>query len=522
MLLKIKEFYVQTRELDMLHFEVQAKKHIRADHPGSVKAPSQYPCFVLVFNSNWNDHGNYTWFALRYFPSSDADSILIGELKLMCTEGEDTYDCLEKSFDGDLDRSKFCSLGIDSAYYRQIHDVLKPLGLDVELLQALCDCANDVTIYDDFRNKPAFQNSLLRDLRSEKALQDARFLLSGTRHADAYSFCYKYVPRFDDSVSAEWRLHLEYNSPDYLRTVGIIGVNGVGKTQMLSQLVGDFLSTPTPNFNHVPLYNCCIVICSTHLDQYNRINRQRQRKPFALCCLDHSNKTKKNLINAIRSISKGRRMLGEDSLMKRYVEMAKRYLGDLAEDIFVVTGEEENEYRVNEDRIGDLIGILSSGQLQIFNLITYICANIRMSSLLVIDEPEIHLHPQFILDFMTTLGEILHQFDSFAVIATHSPLVVREIVDKQVFLMRRMEGNIPQIAPVTFDTFGEDATLLYRNIFGYSEEKSYFTKIVGEMVSEIGYEGTIRELESHMRLSVNARLAIRDIAAGHAERRQEA
>ena len=496
----------------MLHFEVQVKQTMRADHLRSVKAPSQYPCFVLVFNDNWNDYDHYTWFALRYFPSADADSIFIGELKLMCTDGVDTYDCLDKSFDDHLDSSKYCSLGIDSAYYKRIHDELRPLGLDVELLQALCDCAYDVRIYDDFKGKQAFTESLIRDLRSEKALQDARFLLSGTKPADAYSFSYKYVPRFDQSVSATWKLHLEYSSPDYLRNVGIIGVNGVGKTQMLSQLVEDLMKPTTPNFDHEPLYNSCIVICSTHLDQYNRIDRKNPRKPFALCCLDHSRKTKKNLIAAIRSIRRSGRMLGEDSLMKRYVGMVEQYLGKLADGIFVPTGEKDNEYQVNEDKIGELTEILSSGQLQIFKLFTYICSHIRMSSLLVIDEPEVHLHPQFVLQFMTSLGEILQQFDSFAVIATHSPLIVREIVNRQVFLMQRMEGGIPQIGPVTFDTFGEDATLLYRNIFGYCEEESYFTRVVSRMVKNNGFKVTVEELEQNMRLSMNARLAIRDIA----------
>ena len=499
----------------MLHFEVQVKQHVRADHPGSVKKPSRYPCFLLVFNDNWNDYGFYTWFALRYFPAEGQDSFLIGELKLMCLGEVDTYDSLEKSFDDNLDSSRYCSLGMDSTYYRNIHDKLKPLGIDVDLLQALCDCTNDVIIYDRFKDSEAFQTSLMRDLRSEKALHDAKFLLSGTRPADAYSFTYQYIPRYDKEVSASWNLHLDYNSPDYLRNVGLIGINGVGKTQMLSQLVEDFLENGTPHFDHTPLFSCCIVIYSSNFDQYNNLNiKKNTRKPYIPCCIEHSSadNTRKKLKRSINSINNGKRMIGDSSLICRYVMMVENYLGTLAEGIFQPVDENKTRYEINDDKFSALIKILSSGQLQILKLITYICENIRMSSLLIIDEPEIHLHPQFILEFMTTLGELLSSFDSFAIIATHSPLVVREIANKQVFLMKRVDGDIPQVAPVNFDTFGEDATILYKNIFGYSENDSYFTRVVTKMLKEKGYNSVVKELEQHMHLSMSARLAIRDIA----------
>ena len=498
----------------MLHFEVQRKQHIRADHEGSVKKPLQYPCFLLVFNYNWNDKDYYTWFALRYYPAEDADSILIGELKLMCTDSKNTFECLSKAFDGHLDAQKFCSLGIDYSYYRNIHDILHPLGLDVDLLQALCDCTHDVRIYDRFKDTECFKDSLIRDLRSEKALHDARFLLSGTKRSEAYSFVYKYIPKYDNTVSATWKLHLEYDSPDYLRTVGIIGINGVGKTQMLSQFVDDFLTNNTPNFDHTPLFSSCIVVCSTRFDQYNNQQRAHNRKPFANCCLEHISveSTRNMLKRCFRTMNEGGRMLGEKTLVQRYTEMVEAYLGHLADGLFSVVQDDSNKYEMDDKCLKSLIGILSSGQLHILKLISCVCANIMMSSLLIIDEPEIHLHPQFILEFMTMLGEMLIEFDSFAIIATHSPLVVREIVNSQVFLMKRMEGGIPQIGPVTFDTFGEDAALLYRNIFGYCEEESYFTRIVSRMVANDGYASTVQELEKHMRLSMNARLAIRDIA----------
>ncbi len=496
-----------------MYFEVIKKRGTRCDRPESVESPRQYPCFTLVFNYNWNDYSKYTWFGLHYFPEEGKGAKFIGELKLMCKDNENTFDTLPACFDEGLDSKRYCSLGINVSYYQKIHDILRPQNLDNELLTALCDCAYNIEIYERFKSDIILKESLFRDLYSEKAYQDARFILSGTSPQDAYSFCYRYSPEFNNTVYTNWKVTLQYKSPIFLRTIGVIGENGVGKTQMLSQLVNDFLTESTPNFDHEPLFNSVIVICSTPLDQFAQLLKKRKRrKPFAYnCLLQKERKTAKKLVNDIKKISKSGKYMYKKSLMQYYVEMVKEYLGNVARDIFVVIDEEKKDYKFNELKVKELTHILSSGQLSILQLITSICSNIHMSSLLIIDEPEVHLHPSFILEFMTKLGNILKQFDSFAIIATHSPLIVREIVDSQVFLMQRMEGDIPQIAKVNFETFGEDATKLYRNIFGYDEHKSFFTLLVRKMLETKSYIQVIELLDKYMELGMNARLAIRDI-----------
>lgn len=505
--------------MPLLHFEVTVKQGVRSDHSGSVKKPNQYPCFALVFNNNWNDYDYFTWFGLHYFAEEDKPSEFIGELKVMYRDAENTFEKLSPSFDGRLDPELFCSLGLSTSYYKGIHDKLRPLGLDDELLHSLCDCAYDIEIRERFERSKAFQDSLLRDLCSEKALNEASFILSGKRSLDAYSFCYHYVPRYDNTVYTDWKVKLQYHSPSFLRNIGIIGENGVGKTQMLSQLLDDVLKPTLPNFDSIPLFNCYIAICSTPLDQYNRVRLRGYRKPYAYCCLlQNSTKTTSQLIRAIRRIQNQGKTLYNKPLILHYANMIKKYLGASSEGLFTLVPNDEDNIIVDEDRVRELVSILSSGQLHIFLLITYICANIHMSSLLVIDEPEVHLHPRFIVEFMRTLGEILEQFDSFAIIATHSPLVIREIVNSQVYLMQCLEGGIPQIAPVPFDTFGEDATQLYRNIFGYDERCSNFTQIVRTLIKDKSYEVVVDQLEKYMNLSMSARLAIRDIAAEEAKK----
>lgn len=168
-------------------------------------------------------------------------------------------------------------------------------------------------------------------------------------------------------------------------------------------------------------------------------------------------------------------------------------------------------YEIKWDDLDSNIKILSSGQLHILSLVTYICANIHYRYLLVIDEPEVHLHPHITMEFMAMLSGLLSVFKSYAIIATHTPLVVREMAGKNVYLMQKMQDGIPQIAPVGFETLGEDVGTLYRNLFGYDENSSYFKKMVDKLCDQgRSYKEIVRYLQQGMNLNVNALLIIRD------------
>ena len=135
-------------------------------------------------------------------------------------------------------------------------------------------------------------------------------------------------------------------------------------------------------------------------------------------------------------------------MIQVYKEAIDEQLGEQVGAILTYN-KDQDIYILNKDYLHELINNMSSGQLHIFNLLTYIHAYIHLSSLIVIDEPEVHMHPQIIVSFMTMLGSILNKFRSFAIIATHSPLVVREIVGQNVYVMRLLDGGIPNVSKVS-------------------------------------------------------------------------
>ena len=495
-----------------LHFEVQIKQGQRADYLASVQPPKRYPCFILVFNWDWTDYEYHTWFCLFYF-ASEADRRMIGELKLMNSEQDNTMDALPEEFDEPLDDS-FCSLGIKTDYYIGLRQELKNEQLIKEVQHYLCDCTFEPAIYDQHRDERIFNVSLMRDLSAMDALQEGQSLAMGIEPDEMYSFSYTYHPKYDNSLYADWKVHIPYKPLKFMRTFGIIGINGVGKTQILSSFITDLLAQKVDNFKSLPHFKNIIVICSTPFDSYPVEKQDTREIVYRLCCLEQDKTLtldgiKQNLNRIMKQPT-----VEHVSMLTVWVDLIREYVDSAFVDHVVILKRDADGseyYDINGDDLGSNVNILSSGQLHILSLVTYICANIHYRSLLFIDEPEVHLHPHITMEFMAMLSGLLSVFKSYAIIATHTPLGVREMAGKNVFLMQKMQDGIPQIAPVGFETLGEDVGTLYRNLFGYDEQSSYFKKMVDKLCDRgKSYEEIVRYFQQGMNLNINARLIIRD------------
>ena len=232
----------------------------------------------------------------------------------------------------------------------------------------------------------------------------------------------------------------------------------------------------------------------------------------ALCLEQNRERTIENLLDNLNTILH-HRMYQKVSMPALFKSALSETLGAELAEILSKEGEGPDEHwSLNKDQLVENVKIMSSGQLQIMTLITYVFANIHLSSLILIDEPEVHLHPHFINIFMQKLGQLLEQFKSYAIIATHSPLVVREMVGRNVYLMQTLDNGGPMVAKVDFETFGADAADLYRNIFDYDERTSLCHGIMKRLVKEEGYEYALEELRTVApNLGINALLTLRDI-----------
>ena len=120
---------------------------------------------------------------------------------------------------------------------------------------------------------------------------------------------------------------------------------------------------------------------------------------------------------------------------------------------------------------------LSSGQETFISLIINILALIKPNSLILIDEPENTLHPNIEIDFISILQDILSDkdFDSFAIIATHSPTIVREVPESFVRVIKFDESGQLLIDSPTIKTFGADIGTITNYVFDdiFKEDKPF-------------------------------------------------
>lgn len=123
---------------------------------------------------------------------------------------------------------------------------------------------------------------------------------------------------------------------------------------------------------------------------------------------------------------------------------------------------------------------LSSGQKIISLIITDIISNIKIDSLLVFDEPENHLHPNMVSLLMIALKELLEIYDSYAIIATHSPVILQEIPSEYVQVLSRYE-NIPVVRKLNIECFGENLTAITEDVFEVSSLKKNWKKTLEEL-----------------------------------------
>lgn len=79
----------------------------------------------------------------------------------------------------------------------------------------------------------------------------------------------------------------------------------------------------------------------------------------------------------------------------------------------------------------------STGHKIVMHAAVSMVAYTEAKAIVLIDEPESHLHPPLLAAFMHAVRPILDKNDAFAVIATHSPVVVQETLGRHVSVVRR-------------------------------------------------------------------------------------
>ncbi|MBD8753825.1 ATP-binding protein [Pseudomonas coleopterorum] len=108
---------------------------------------------------------------------------------------------------------------------------------------------------------------------------------------------------------------------------------------------------------------------------------------------------------------------------------------------------------------------LSSGQRLFCYIVINVVGEIKKDSMVIIDEPELFLHPKLEVEFIGLLKKINQAFNSCAVLATHSLSIARETPAKCVHVFRNLTDGLDIVHP-PFETFGGDMQRISTYVFG--------------------------------------------------------
>jgi energy-coupling factor transporter ATP-binding protein EcfA2 len=120
---------------------------------------------------------------------------------------------------------------------------------------------------------------------------------------------------------------------------------------------------------------------------------------------------------------------------------------------------------------------LSSGQLTFIRFAANACLHIENGTMVLIDEPETHLHPNYVSDFIRLLDTLLAQTGSFAILATHSAYFVREVTRSQVIVLRQVADNRVETVSPRLKTLGADIGEISHFVF----EDTYFGSLLAQV-----------------------------------------
>ena len=135
----------------------------------------------------------------------------------------------------------------------------------------------------------------------------------------------------------------------------------------------------------------------------------------------------------------------------------------------------------------------SSGESHLITSLFGVIANINNSSLVIIDEPEISLHPNWQLDYMTFLQRISKSFTGVHfVISTHSHFIVSKLEKEEssiVSLRRNNETGLIDFENLNIDTLGWDPEKILYKVFELATVRNkYFELELRRMIELVALQ----------------------------------
>jgi hypothetical protein len=405
---------------------------------------------------------------------------------------------------------QYCSLGQDIEYYEKLMGL--PSDVRAEFLSALRDAAANPAIAQRFGSEPGWTTSLLRFGEANNALSVGAEVLAGTRRTEGVA-SFTYVRGGGSPLT----IPFDFNDSGPLpgRCNVIIGYNGVGKTHLLADIantasrVGTTLQSELVGSDIT--FGAVVAVSYSAFDTFE-IPTTEQRGDgtsevleqggattffgYTYCGLRRIESTEIGTDRRRRHELKSPTEIDAE-FRDALVTACEREQGDSVvrealalieqEPSFGRIGIRPSEWVDDHLRARSEVGKLSTGHKIVANIVVQLAARLRHRSLVLIDEPETHLHPPLLAALLRSIQRILDRYDSFAIVATHSPVVLQEVPAANVHVLVRF-GDQSTVERPEVETYGENVGEITRHVFSLDSSATDYQGILKDLAGELSLD----------------------------------
>lgn len=493
--------------------------------------------FFLLNKDEWNDRGYKTGFVLKYYSSyneyKNMSGQIIGYVKIgqkgMEHDASDSYlkNAVTTKFSNspfESLSSEYFSLGQDSSYYSKIKQLFD-IEEQKELLTALKDVVYLEDLLQDVKAEKVFKSSLIRNLSIHTIEGEFKNLV---QNISATQTVYNLNLQISTEI-AETPMIFEVipSSIPPTNLHAIIGRNGVGKSFFFKSLINsmcnidlnDRLEFSKKEKKYVRRYFSKTEgledISSVLAIDFSAFDSTMPKK--TVIAVPENNKirytfigfpfseNKKNKIN--EALSDEYEKLKEQIMLRdSQVSLLKTVLEILESDPMFKSNDIQDWFSNKSISYSDndLFKRLSSGHKICLLMILELVLNVEVNSLVLIDEPELHLHPPLLSSLMKAINHILRIKNAIGIIATHSPVVIQEINKNCVWIINREKHQI-RIDRPRIETFGENINTLTREVFGLEVRNSGYELLIQEVINNSNsFDDVLKKFDGN--LSENAQM----------------
>ena len=460
---------------------------------------------AYLINDNWDDWFEFNTLYKLFYDDNNNQRYTVGYVKIgqFNMLKEQRRATLPETFQN-LDKN-FFSLGQDESYYKALKNLDDEIGITI--LTSLNDIAYDLELFEKALNERVTKVSLLRDIPINTIKDQFNRLAHGGDELTSYNFTFT-APKAKNSdtiLQLSFNVEPRTNPPTNVHV--IIGRNGVGKTHLINNILNSLLSSEkTTKYGIFDATKSTLFanVVSVSFSAFDESEPQKEQK-------DKSKGLQYSYIGLKRIKKKDEK----DSLPKSPIMLANEFIKSLkncklgtkkerwlnaihlleSDPMFLeanISGLINNGEEIFEYEARNLFKKLSSGHKIVLLTITRLVETVKEKTLVLLDEPESHLHPPLLSAFIRTLSELLIIRNGVAIIATHSPIILQEVPKNCVWILNRSGVSAKAERPQR-ETFGENVGNLTHEVFGLEVTKSGFYNLIDKAVQENDSYNEIKE-----------------------------